>query len=383
MKNSSGKSIVMMLSNPFKPDLRVYKEAKSLVDAGYSVTIVAWDREMRYCTAEVVDGIEVRRIKISAPYGTGISKLGRMLSFWLESARLAKSERFSAVHCHDLDTLIVGVLLKILYKRRLVYDAHEKFSRMVLMSSSRITAFFVEIYERLLIHFVNSIIVASTKLGDEWAENTKKRVTVIGNWQAYQRLNTKLTARIRKKLKGRARLLIAYIGVLDKSRDIIPAINAVKTIPHVHFFICGEGSQKVEIQKAVSDGNNVAYLGLIPLSMVPYYTAAADVLYYGLNPAQPISEYQAPNSLGFALSTGRAVLGSNHGEIGLIVKMYKCGVLFKDNSIKNISEAICRLMDRRLLRIYQRNALSAGRSYCNWSRMAQRLTDVYAELLSR
>ncbi len=37
--------VVMTVSNPFKPDPRVYKEAKSLVKTGHKVIILAWVRE--------------------------------------------------------------------------------------------------------------------------------------------------------------------------------------------------------------------------------------------------------------------------------------------------------------------------------------------------
>ena len=42
------KKILMLLSNPFRPDVRVYKEAISLIKGGYDVTVVAWDRGKRY-----------------------------------------------------------------------------------------------------------------------------------------------------------------------------------------------------------------------------------------------------------------------------------------------------------------------------------------------
>jgi glycosyltransferase involved in cell wall biosynthesis len=381
MINSHTQNILMMLSNPYRPDLRVCKEAKSLVAAGYNVTIFAWDREGTYKAEEIINGIRIRRIRIRAPYSTGVTKFHRMFLFWLMAVRLAKNQKFSVVHCHDLDTLSIGVFFRIFYGTKLIYDAHEKFSRMVLINSSTVISYLVEIYEKILVRFVDSFIVASTKLGEEWERHAKNRVVVIGNWQNLQVLNSELVKRIRRRLKKRSRLLIAYIGILDLSRDILPMINAVESIPQVQFFICGDGTQRAEIEEAASRIGNVSYLGLVPLDMVPYYTAAADVVYYGLNPMQPISKYQAPNSLGFALTTGRAVLGSNHGEIGTTVNRFKCGILFQDNSRKSITAAIQTLMDRRFLKICQRNSLRAAQSDLNWGRMAQRLTNHYKKLL--
>jgi glycosyltransferase involved in cell wall biosynthesis len=44
----SSRRVVMLLSNAFRPDPRVLKEARSLAGAGYEVTVIAWDREGAY-----------------------------------------------------------------------------------------------------------------------------------------------------------------------------------------------------------------------------------------------------------------------------------------------------------------------------------------------
>ena len=48
------RQIRMLLSNAFRPDPRVLKEARSLAEAGYEVTVIAWDREGKYPAAELV-----------------------------------------------------------------------------------------------------------------------------------------------------------------------------------------------------------------------------------------------------------------------------------------------------------------------------------------
>ena len=40
--------IIMVLTNGFFPDLRVYKEAKYLSKNGHDVEILCWDRDGRY-----------------------------------------------------------------------------------------------------------------------------------------------------------------------------------------------------------------------------------------------------------------------------------------------------------------------------------------------
>lgn len=372
----------MILSNPFKPDLRVYREAKSLVKAGYQVTVIAWDRERQYDSNTSIDGITVVRIKTSGRYSAGIMNIFNILVFWYEAARLIRRHNFDVIHCHDLDTLIVGVWIKFVFRRKLIYDAHEKFSMMVLMSSSRSISRLVEIYERILLWMVDQIIVASSKFGRELERTVSRPVAVIGNWQENPVLDMKRVGEIRKNLAGDAyELFIIYIGVLDRSRQILPMIEAVKTYPQIKFAIFGDGIQRSRILDSITATKNIEYGGVIPLAMVPYYTAAADVVFYMLNEKQPISAYQAPNSLGFALVTGRALLASNSGELGIAINRYKCGVMPDDATAKSIKSALNILLDHDKLIEFQSNARMAGNEL-NWEAMQGVLLGLYNKVIS-
>ena len=59
--------IVMLLSNPFQPDPRVLKEARSLVQAGYKVTVICWDRKGEFAAREQVEGFDVSKISDVTP----------------------------------------------------------------------------------------------------------------------------------------------------------------------------------------------------------------------------------------------------------------------------------------------------------------------------
>ena len=55
--------VVMLLSNAFRPDPRVEREADGLVQAGFRVTLICWDRAAELSSSELHDGIEVIRIQ--------------------------------------------------------------------------------------------------------------------------------------------------------------------------------------------------------------------------------------------------------------------------------------------------------------------------------
>ena len=103
--------IVLLRSNPVSPDSRVEKEAFSLVNAGFKVTIVGLDRASSYSwkrsSIKIGDKeIPILRIGIKSSFGGGIKNLLPMLKFnnklfkWLKAHR----KEYDCIHACDLDT---------------------------------------------------------------------------------------------------------------------------------------------------------------------------------------------------------------------------------------------------------------------------------------
>ena len=121
-----GKKVKMILTNRFDPDVRVYKEAKYLAKKGFDVEILCWDRENEYKDREVefLDGIKIKRLYPYAKYGTGLKQLKSFYKFILECKKYLKCEEYDYLHCHDLDGVIAGYILKS-KDSKLIFDMHE------------------------------------------------------------------------------------------------------------------------------------------------------------------------------------------------------------------------------------------------------------------
>ncbi|MCK4266384.1 MAG: glycosyltransferase, partial [Thermoplasmata archaeon] len=125
------KRVMMLLSNPFRPDPRVHKEARSLVAAGYDVKILCWDREQDHAKDEKVDAISIKRLGPASAFARPLRFIITLPCFWLKAFPAGMREDWQILHCHDLDTLPVGILMAKLKRRPLVYDSHEIYSSMV------------------------------------------------------------------------------------------------------------------------------------------------------------------------------------------------------------------------------------------------------------
>ena len=65
------KRVLMLLTNAFDPDPRVHQEARALVENGYDVTILCWDRDYKVPADEMIDGIRIERIYVRSTHGRG------------------------------------------------------------------------------------------------------------------------------------------------------------------------------------------------------------------------------------------------------------------------------------------------------------------------
>jgi len=163
--------ILMILSNPFMVDPRVYKEAESLVDAGHEVTVIVWDRKRDYDPESAVDGIKIIRIHNEGMMKVLPNDLFRNRFWWRRAYKIGlelyKNDfKFDVVHCHDLDTLQSGVWLKKKLGVKLIYDAHEIFGYMIARNLPKFIVNYSFKMEKKLVKNVDFVITAEETYND-------------------------------------------------------------------------------------------------------------------------------------------------------------------------------------------------------------------------
>ena len=180
--------ILMILSKEFTVDPRVYKEAKSLVEAGHKITVLMWDRTGEHETESTVEGIKVIRIRNSSFMKVLPNDILRNPIWWRNAykkgLKLFKNGfNFYVVHCHDLDTLKIGIRLKKKLKVKLIYDAHEIFGYMIENSAPKIVSKYSFKMEKRLLKYVDYIITVNEPLHDYFKSISDKPVSI--NFFAY------------------------------------------------------------------------------------------------------------------------------------------------------------------------------------------------------
>jgi glycosyltransferase involved in cell wall biosynthesis len=381
--------IVMLLTNAFRPDPRVIKEANSLAGAGYTVTIIGWDRLRELPTEDTLpSGVRIIRIhSVPTVYGAGPRQILYTPRFWSAAIQKVLPLKPDLVHCHDLDTLYAGVRIKKHLKCKLVFDAHEDYPTLM---SLYLPGFFVPLLntlERWLLRQVDATVAASSVFVDKLTLAGYSPVVHIPNVQdlaPFENINQDQLVRARQELGLEpGSYVISYIGGFTRNRLLLPLIEAMHSLPTTTLLLWGDGHQRQAVEKATYGLANVRYLGCLPANQVPLYTCLSDVVYYCLKPDYPGAKYNAPNTLSNAMAAGRPIIANNIGDLGCIIRKSGCGLLLDEVTPQTIREAIMKLSDQVLRHKLGEAGHASAKAEFNWKVVEQRLLELYQSLLDQ
>ncbi len=372
-------NILMILSNPFMVDPRVYKEAKSLVAAGHSVTVIVWDRKKDYRSSDVVDGVRVVRIHNHGLMKVLPGDLFRNPCWWWKAFKKGlqlyrDGFHFDVVHCHDLDTLFAGICLKRKMKVKLVYDAHEIFAYMIARNMPKFIVNFAFKMEKKLINDVDQIITVNEPLKEYFKSFTDKPICIVMNCKD-------LISKEHQMIKNDI-FTICYIGVIHKGRMFPELVDIIGNINNVRFVIAGkkEGLYE-EVRKRCKLYGNIKFLGTLPFDKVVPKTLETDVIISIFEPNNKNNQVGLPNKVFEAMVCGRPIIVSKGIYSGIFVEKNKCGIAIEYTK-EALIDAIVKLRDNpKLCNDLGKNAFYAAISKYNWNEQKVKLLKLYSEIL--
>jgi glycosyltransferase involved in cell wall biosynthesis len=379
--------ILMLLSNAFHPDPRVEKEANSLANAGYSVTVLCWDRMGELPVEETLaSGVRILRLqRVRSAYRVGVKQMLYTPRFWSAAIRQASTIKPDLVHCHDLDTLYAGVQIKKKLGCRLVFDAHEDYPVLMSLYLPGMIVRMLAVFQRFLLHSVDAVIATSLVHIDKLGKVGLLPAVHLPNVQdltPFERVSADQVGQTRRQLGlDSGDYVVGYIGGFSRTRLIMPLVEAVRSLPGATLLLAGDGHQRQDLENAIQDVPNVRYLGWLPIDQVPRYTCLCDVIYYSLNPKYTGAVINSPNTLFNAMAAARPIIANNIGDLGRIVQKTGCGLLLDEVSPETIRAAIHQLNDPALRRKLGEAGRLAAQTEYNWHAVEQRLLQLYTALL--
>lgn len=375
--------VSMFLANPYRPDPRVRKEANALSSTGHIVRILAWDRECRYQPEEKMEGYEVSRLQIKGSYGRFLPLLPGFLAFYLRVCMISLGRRPDVVHCHDMDTLVPGVIVSKLLGAKLVYDMHESYPDFISTFAPALLVRFLRFLEPFLIRRADLVVTTSKMIGEiAGRAGARKVIPVMNCFDPFPTPAPK-AARTRSELTREGEFLVLYIGGLFAGRGLEEIIEAVARVDGVKLFMGGYGPLEPTLRKlteTLGAGERVVFGGEIDPKDVPDYDAAADLLFALYKAVDPNNVLTIPNKFFESIAAAKPILVSNIGEKSDLVAREGNGVAVDPDDVDSIAEAIRKLKEEHGAYNAMVGAARRAQSRYNWGRMARALVEAYSEL---
>lgn len=372
--------VAMLLSNAFRPDPRVLKEAQTLARAGYDLTVVAWDREGKLPAQEKLDGFVVRRLQnVRSSYSAGPRQVLYLPRFWQRALRELRDLCPAVVHCHDLDTAPAGYWYARRNRIPWIFDAHECYPEQIGPQVNRPIYELLVRLEQQMARRADHVITVGELLAQRF-RSFGGQVSIVGNYQPLSTFDQAPTITRAALGISPSQYVVLYVGGFTPARAIVPLIHATQYLDNLLVLLAGDGPQRASIEAELPNHPKVRYLGWVPQDQVPQYVMLADVMYYGLSASSGNSRYSTPNALFYALAAGKPIVTTDIGEIAEIVREEACGIVVHEASPQDIARAVDEVRDTTVRRALGVRARQAAETKYNWLTAEQVLLAVYQGL---
>lgn len=372
------KRVILLRSNPVMPDPPVEKVADALLEAGYAVTVVAWDRfsaEDKEVQQQFAHGsAQVVRFGIPAAFGGGLRTLGAMLRFqWKLLAWLRRNRNcFDIIHAFDLDTGLAACTA--LRGKRLVYHILDFYADV--RFNGGLAHRMVSWLERKVLERADAVMICTEQRRAQLGGSRPKQLEVIHN--APPEIVPEQPEQLLRLQAGAGSVKLAYVGTLTDGRGILQMLDVVKKDPRYELHIGGYGPLEGAVQNAAAEGKGVFWYGRLPYEQTLALECQCDIMLATYDPSIPNHRCAAPNKLYESLMLGKPVLmcaGTGWDELILGEGV---GVL-ADCSETGLAQGLDRLCDRRLR--WEETGRAGRACYArdySWQIMKQRLWRTYA-----
>ncbi len=344
-------------------DMRVQKQAFLLAEMGCEVTVLG---RMRYNSLPcLLRGIEVFRIRVPFRKGPGMYLT---FNFMLLIHLLVR--RFDLCVSNDLDTLVPCYAVSRLFRKKLVYDAHEYFTGQHGLVEKKIRHRLWKAAERRTVPHVKHMITVSNSISDLYRSEYGANPVVVRNLAPSV---AHLVPHDRKMHSvGEDELLVVYQGSgINEGRGAEELIDAMALAEGVRLLVSGSGDIIRKIRHRAFESPAAAriiFLPVMPWEEMMRYTLGCDAGMTLDADTCTNQRYSLPNKLFDYIAAGIPAISSPLPEVSAIIRQYGCGVVLEEVSPEAIAEALVRLRDDRALLSALKEKSARARNEINWEK---------------
>lgn len=399
----------MILNSIFPPDIRVEKEARTLIKEGHEVFIISkWREGMRF--TEKFDDITIKRINTYVGNFKKYIYFGkRAINFihvtWDHHIRSFISENdIDVIHVHDLPLAKTCYLIAKENNIPLIVDLHENYPKAV-KEYYKNNSLFKQILNYLIIPpsrytklskkilpNVDHIITVVEEAKSEYLllyGVLERNITVIMNTEDLISFNEiEISDEVIEKYQKSYN--ISYIGGFGPHRGIDTAIqmmpDVVRIIPNAKLLLIGgkEPSNYVnsmkELCRELKIESNVEFINWIDFKLVPSFIATSSICLIPHH-ASGHTNSTVPHKLFQYMALKKPIITTDCIPLKRIVETTNSGIVIKSGDAKEMANAVIKLYQNQdLASQFGINGSKSVENQYNWEIESKKLIQIYEKI---
>lgn len=346
-------------------DGRIKKSANQLSKFGFKVKLIKpcdAHEDQDLLRSGLVDSVTIKPVGLSGVF----DHFPRMFDLWMFLYVLFSKEEY--LHCHDVNTSFIGILVAKITGKIVVCDFHEWQSQTTNSIDKNkklniIQIFMYELVEKLVLKNADFIIAVNEVIAEEIKKHFKinRKILIVKNIPEIKPL---MSYNLRDKLNiSNDKLVVYYIGQMAPFRNIDNVILAVAELTNIVAVFQGT------IQPSYFDKLNqliytlkihdkVFFLPAIPHDFIPSACQGADIGIFTCHAISKNLYYSLPNKL-FEYIVGEIpIICEDIPVARSYIEKYKIGTLIDSKDSKTITLALNNyLTNKDILKEYKQNVL--------------------------
>ena len=332
------------------------------------MSALGWNREG--VTSKDINGylVPLTLFGLKAPFGK-LSLIPYYPLFWTWIFFKLISNKPKVVHAIDLDTLIPCYVYKLLFRKKLVYDVHDRFAGYV--PQKYLTLYnVINSVEESFCKRVDVMVTVSEKVQGTFSSRPSQHEIIMNVSEDY---------RLEKSKSEDDPLTLVYTGLISKDQGLDRILCAIRDMNGVQLVLAGRVVDN-QILHDLLELPNVKYRGLLKRTESLKLEAGSDVMIVLYDLRYRKNQLSSPNKVFEAMMCGIPLITNMEQDI--VDKEVGCGIIVDYDNLDQIKQAIVLLRDNENLRTkLGKNGRKAFEDKYNWNRMEQKLYEIYDGLL--
>jgi len=300
---------------------------------------------------------------------------------------VARKQKADMYHFHDPELIIIGMMLKMFTRGKVIYDVHEDYPKAILLKTwlpaftRKLMSKAFNIFEKFVSKHFDYVVTATGDIEDNF--RFSRTITV----KNYPILDFDVKSLERSNIHKDNTCTLIYAGGITEERgikEIVQSLEFLGSEQKVTLKLIGKFSSKKfekEVRNLREFKNKVEFLGWQPMDEVYKNLIQADI---GLVCLHPLPRYKVslPIKLFEYMSMGLPVIASNFPLWKEIIEKNACGLTVDPLKPAEIAKAVKYLLENPVERErMSKNAKIAFLERYNWGREEKKLLSIYEKLL--